>query len=95
MTQIAVRFGRSIVSKEANVRYLGLEAMTHLAARSETLERIKKHQGTIISSLRDRDISVPRRALDLLYSVCDPTNAQPIVSELLNYLQKSRFRRCY
>ena len=91
MTQIAVRLGRFIVSKETNVRYLGLEAMTHLAARSETLEPIKKHQVTIIASLRDRDISVRRKALDLLYSMCDPTNAQPIVSELLKYLQSADF----
>jgi len=91
MTQIAVRLGRFIVSKETNVRYLGLEAMTHLAARSETLEPIKKHQSTIIASLRDRDISVRRKALDLLYSMCDPTNSQPIVSELLRYLQNADF----
>ncbi|PWW72994.1 Adaptor protein complex AP-2 alpha subunit [Tuber magnatum] len=91
MTQIAVRLGRFIVSKETNVRYLGLEAMTHLAARSETLEPIKKHQSTIIASLRDRDISVRRKALDLLYSMCDPTNSQPIVSELLKYLQSADF----
>lgn len=91
MTQIAVRLGRFITSRETNVRYLGLEAMTHLAARSETLEPIKKHQSTIIGSLRDRDISVRRKALDLLYSMCDPTNAQPIVSELLKYLQSADF----
>ncbi|KAF8250787.1 Adaptor protein complex AP-2 alpha subunit [Wilcoxina mikolae CBS 423.85] len=91
MTQIAVRLGRFITSRETNVRYLGLEAMTHLAARSETLEPIKKHQSTIIGSLRDRDISVRRKALDLLYSMCDPTNATPIVSELLKYLQGADF----
>lgn len=91
MTQIAVRLGRFITSRETNVRYLGLEAMTHLAARSETLEPIKKHQNTIIVSLRDRDISVRRKALDLLYSMCDPSNSQPIVSELLKYLQNADF----
>ncbi|KAI5809297.1 adaptin N terminal region-domain-containing protein [Pyronema omphalodes] len=91
MTQIAVRLGRFITSRETNVRYLGLEAMTHLAARSETLEPIKKHQNTIIGSLRDRDISVRRKALDLLYSMCDPTNATVIVSELLKYLSGADF----
>ncbi|KAF8473131.1 adaptin N terminal region-domain-containing protein [Kalaharituber pfeilii] len=90
-TQISVRLGRFISSRETNVRYLGLEAMTHLAARSDTLEPIKKHQNTIIGSLRDRDISVRRKALDLLYSMCDPTNAVPIVSELLKYLQSADY----
>lgn len=91
MTQISVRLGQFISSRETNVRYLGLEAMTHLAARSDTLEPIKKHQNTIIGSLRDRDISVRRKALDLLYSMCDPSNAVPIVSELLKYLQSADY----
>ncbi|KAG1240025.1 hypothetical protein G6F68_018064 [Rhizopus microsporus] len=38
-------------------------------------------------SLRDKDISVRRRGLDLLYSMCDTSNAKVVVSELLRYLQ--------
>ncbi|KAI9867057.1 MAG: hypothetical protein M1813_000455 [Trichoglossum hirsutum] len=91
MVQISSRLGKFITSRETNVRYLGLEAMTHLAARAETLDPIKKHQSIIINSLRDRDISVRRQGLDLLYSMCDTSNAQPIVSELLKYLQNADF----
>jgi AP-2 complex subunit alpha len=91
MVQISSRLGKFIQSRETNVRYLGLEAMTHLAARAETLDPIKKHQQIIIGSLRDRDISVRRQGLDLLYSMCDSTNAQPIVSELLKYLQTADY----
>ncbi|KAK2629916.1 hypothetical protein QTJ16_000736 [Diplocarpon rosae] len=91
MKQISHRLGKFIQSRETNVRYLGLEAMTHLAARAETLDPIKQHQGIIISSLKDRDISVRRKGLDLLYSMCDQTNAQPIVGELLQYLQNADF----
>lgn len=91
MMQISTRLGKFIQSRETNVRYLGLEAMTHLAARAETLDPIKKHQNIIIGSLRDRDISVRRKGLDLLYSMCDPTNSRPIVNELLKYLQNADF----
>ncbi|KAA1120734.1 hypothetical protein PGTUg99_004293 [Puccinia graminis f. sp. tritici] len=75
-----------ILSKETNVRYLGLDTMSHLAARSDDLTVLKQHQDTIILSLRDKDISVRRRGLDLLYSMCDSTNAKVIVGELLRYL---------
>ncbi|KAH9458085.1 hypothetical protein MJO29_005205 [Puccinia striiformis f. sp. tritici] len=75
-----------ILSKETNVRYLGLDTMSHLAARSDDLSVLKQHQDTIILSLRDKDISVRRRGLDLLYSMCDSTNAKVIVGELLRYL---------
>ncbi|KAI9799591.1 MAG: hypothetical protein M1833_003906 [Piccolia ochrophora] len=91
MTQVSSKLGKFIQSKETNVRYLGLEAMTHLAASAEALDPIKRHQSIIIGSLRDRDISVRRKGLDLLYSMCDPTNSQPIVSELLKYLQNADF----
>ena len=83
----AVLLARFISSKETNVRYLGLDTMAHLAARAESLDAIKKHQGTIILSLRDKDISVRRRALDLLYSMCDVDNSELIVGELLRYLK--------
>jgi len=83
----AVLLARFISSKETNVRYLGLDTLAHLAARADSLEHIKAHQAHVISSLRDRDISVRRRALDLLYSMCDVDNSEVIVGELLQYLK--------
>lgn len=91
MDQISARLGRFIQSRETNVRYLGLEAMTHLASRTETLAGIKQHQNIIIGSLKDRDISVRRKGLDLLYSMCDATNARIVVGELLHHLQNADF----
>ncbi|KAL2832415.1 adaptin N terminal region-domain-containing protein [Aspergillus cavernicola] len=91
MMQISSRLGKYIQSRETNVRYLGLEAMTHFAARAETLDPIKKHQNIILGSLRDRDISVRRKGLDLIYSMCDSTNAAPIVNELMRYLQSADY----
>ncbi|KAI9444808.1 Adaptor protein complex AP-2 alpha subunit [Lactarius indigo] len=83
----AVLLARFISSKETNVRYLGLDTLAHLAARADSLEAIKTHQTHVILSLRDRDISVRRRALDLLYSMCDVDNSEVIVGELLQYLK--------
>jgi AP-2 complex subunit alpha len=83
----ATLLARFISSKETNVRYLALDALAHLAARADSLGPIKKEQGTIILSLRDKDISVRRRALDLLYSMCDSDNSDIIVGELLRYLK--------
>jgi len=87
VSNASILLGRFILAKETNVRYLGLDAMAHLAACSSSLSPVKKHQDTIIMSLKDRDISVRRRALDLLYSMCDTSNAKTIVGELVRYLQ--------
>lgn len=86
VTAGAALLGRFILSRETNVRYLGMDTMAHLATRSENLEAVKKYQDTVILSLKDRDVSVRRRALDLLYSMCDGTNAKTIVGELLKFL---------
>ncbi|KAJ2695916.1 hypothetical protein H4218_004950 [Coemansia sp. IMI 209128] len=91
MQECAVLLGRFITSREINVRYLGLETMAHLAAYIDSLDTIKTYQGVIIQSLRDRDVSVRRRALDLLYSMCDVGSAKTIVSELLRHMVVADF----
>jgi len=60
--------------------------MAHLAAHEESLDYLRKHQQTVLLALRDKDISVRRRALDLLYSMCDASNAKSTVQELLRTL---------
>lgn len=66
--------------------------MGHLASLdSETANLVKKHQETVILALRDADISIRKRALDLLYGMCDKNNAKGIVSELLSYLATADF----
>lgn len=91
LVRVSARLGNFIQSRETNVRYLGLDAMTHLAARADILDTIQKHQSIILNSLRDRDISVRRKGLDLVYSMCDTSNARPIVNELMHYLPQADY----
>ena len=37
------------------------------------------------------DVSVRQRAIDPLYAMCDHTNAQTVVEELLHYLEKADY----
>ena len=46
---------------------------------------------TISSSQTERDVSVRMRAIDLLYAMCDHTNAKTIVEELISYLQRADY----
>jgi AP-2 complex subunit alpha len=86
VTDSTVLLGKFIQAKETNVRYLGLDAMAHLATMIRNPEALKDHQDIVILNLRDKDISVRRRALDLLYSLCDVSNARVVVAELLRVL---------
>eukprot|EP00542_Grammatophora_oceanica_P017566 CAMPEP_0194033578 /NCGR_PEP_ID=MMETSP0009_2-20130614/6215_1 /TAXON_ID=210454 /ORGANISM="Grammatophora oceanica, Strain CCMP 410" /LENGTH=1000 /DNA_ID=CAMNT_0038674293 /DNA_START=103 /DNA_END=3105 /DNA_ORIENTATION=+ len=78
--------GKFISVREPNIRYLGLMTMAKLAQLDGSAESIKKHQATVLVSLKDADISVRRRALDLLFVMCDTDNAERIVDELVAHL---------
>ncbi|KZV42618.1 AP-2 complex subunit alpha-1 [Dorcoceras hygrometricum] len=91
MSQCIALLGKFIAVREPNIRYLGLENMTRMLMVTEVQEIIKRHQAQIITSLKDPDISIRRRALDLLYGMCDVSNAKDIVEELLQYLSTADF----
>ncbi|KAJ9699397.1 hypothetical protein PVL29_008136 [Vitis rotundifolia] len=91
MSQCVALLGKFIAVREPNIRYLGLENMTRMLMVSDVQDIIKRHQAQIITSLKDPDISIRRRALDLLYGMCDVSNAKDIVEELLQYLSSADF----
>ncbi|XP_076957630.1 AP-2 complex subunit alpha-2-like [Bidens hawaiensis] len=91
MAQCVALLGKFIAVREPNIRYLGLENMTRMLMVTDVQEIIKRHQAQIITSLKDPDISIRRRALDLLYAMCDISNAKDIVEELLQYLGTAEF----
>ncbi|KAI3647868.1 hypothetical protein MP228_008089 [Amoeboaphelidium protococcarum] len=82
---------RYISSKETNLRYIGFEMMTPLAVYDGPFQVIRKNQEIILLALKDKDVSVRRRALDLVYAICDSSNAKVIVDELVQYLSVSDY----
>ena len=80
--QVMELLGRFIAHKEANIRYLGLSAMSTVA-RIDGAEPTQQHQDTVLDSLKDADESVRRRSLDLLYAMTNQVNSESVVGELL------------
>jgi len=87
-TELLAKF---ISVKEPNIRYLGLEMMSRLAKIPNTHSMIKQHLKTIQYSLDDLDISIRKRALDLLYSIADGENIKEIVDHFLKYLESAHY----
>lgn len=46
---------------------------------------------TIFFFQTERDVSVRQRAVDLLYAMCDRSNAEEIVGEMLEYLESADY----
>ncbi|KAG7740953.1 hypothetical protein KL923_001594 [Ogataea haglerorum] len=80
-------------SAETNTRYLSLAALAKLAARNDepVLMTINKHIEQIFSLLRDRDVSVRRLSLDLMYIICNSDTVQQMCQRLLEYLSVTDF----
>ncbi|MFT7814814.1 AP-2 complex subunit alpha-1-like isoform X2 [Arapaima gigas] len=86
------QLGQFLQHRETNLRYLALESMCTLASSEFSHEAVKTHIETVISALKtERDVSVRQRAADLLYAMCDRSNAKQIVAEMLSYLETADY----
>ncbi|KAG5279956.1 hypothetical protein AALO_G00083390 [Alosa alosa] len=66
--------------------------MCTLASSEFSHEAVKTHIETVINALKtERDVSVRQRAADLLYAMCDRSNAKQIVAEMLSYLETADY----
>ena len=77
---------------DTNIRYLSLEALIKLAARSQNMPHLpyvsrvfEQHLLKLFNCLPDRDISARRKCLDLIYITANPLNYRIIVTKLLEY----------
>ncbi|XP_026879721.1 AP-2 complex subunit alpha-2 isoform X1 [Electrophorus electricus] len=86
------QLGQFLQHRETNLRYLALESMCMLASSEFSHEAVKTHIETVINALKtERDVSVRQRAVDLLYAMCDRSNAKQIVAEMLSYLETADY----
>ncbi|CDK25840.1 unnamed protein product [Kuraishia capsulata CBS 1993] len=80
--------GGLLEAGETNARYLALDALTKVAARSGASgsQKAVEHLPKVMRLLRDRDVSVRQKALDLVYAICDSTSVENICRDLLAYM---------
>eukprot|EP01134_Creolimax_fragrantissima_P005993 CFRG5993T1 len=84
--------GRYMTVRETNTRYMALDIMCNLCIIESARDGILKHQANIILALKfERDISVRRRALDLLFKMCGPENAVTIITALVGFLEHAEY----
>eukprot|EP00112_Aurelia_sp_Birch-Aquarium-sp1_P008540 Seg1944.9 transcript_id=Seg1944.9/GoldUCD/mRNA.D3Y31 product="AP-2 complex subunit alpha-2" protein_id=Seg1944.9/GoldUCD/D3Y31 len=82
------QLGQYLTHRETNLRYLALESLCNMANSEFSADAVRKHQETVIQALKNElDVSVRQRAVDLLYAMCDSSNAIEIVTEMLDYLK--------
>jgi AP-1 complex subunit gamma-1 len=80
--------GRFLTSvKDNNVRFVALAMLLRLLETD--VAAVQRHQATIIDCLKDADLSIRRRALDLTVALIDSGSVRILVPDLIQYLQAS------
>ncbi|CAJ1023025.1 Adaptin N terminal region/Adaptin C-terminal domain containing protein, putative [Leishmania lindenbergi] len=70
--------------KDNNLRFVGLQTL--LTYSSKDFDAVVQHQAIILECLRDTDLSIRRRALDLTVTLITANNVRLLVPDLIAYM---------
>ncbi|KAB8343143.1 hypothetical protein FH972_022734 [Carpinus fangiana] len=77
--------GKFLANKDNNIRYVALNTLIKVVAIEPNA--VQRHRSTILDCLRDPDISIRRRALDLSFTLINESNVRVLIRELLAFLE--------
>lgn len=77
--------GKFLSNKDNNIRYVALNTLVKVV--SVEPNAVQRHRNTILECLRDPDISIRRRALDLSFTLIREDNVRVLIRELLAFLE--------
>lgn len=77
--------GKFLTLKDNNIKYISLNTLlTVVKFEPKTVQR---HQSIIINCLFDNDISIKRRALELIFEILNEKNIRILIKELVKFLE--------
>nr|KAJ3421163.1 clathrin associated protein complex large subunit [Polyrhizophydium stewartii] len=81
--------GRFLSNRDNNIKYVALTTLTKTSqtAAATDASALQRHRSTVLECLRDPDISIRRRALDLSFYLINATNIRILMRELLSFLE--------
>ncbi|OAA64598.1 ap-1 complex subunit gamma-1 [Niveomyces insectorum RCEF 264] len=77
--------GKFLANRDNNIRYVALNTLIKVVAIEPNA--VQRHRNTILDCLRDPDISIRRRALDLSFTLINESNVRVLIRELLAFLE--------
>jgi AP-1 complex subunit gamma-1 len=77
--------GKFLGNRDNNIRYVALNTLLKVVAIDTNA--VQRHRAIILDCLRDGDISIRRRALELSYALVNEQNVRVLTRELLAFLE--------
>lgn len=79
--------GRFLLNNDKNIRYVALNTL--LKTVYIDTSAVQRHRSTILECLKDPDVSIRRRALELSFALVNSNNIRTMMKELLVFLEKA------
>ncbi|KAG1878591.1 adaptin N terminal region-domain-containing protein [Suillus tomentosus] len=77
--------GKFLGNRDNNIRYVALNTLNKVVGMDTNA--VQRHRNIILDCLRDGDISIRRRALELSYALINEQNVRILIRELLAFLE--------
>ena len=74
--------------QDNNIRYVALNTLARVVGVDT--QAVQRHRATVVACVKDADVSIRRRALELVYALVSQDNIQALTTELLDYLKARR-----
>ena len=84
--------GKFLQKTDNNIRYVALNTLAKVV--SVDTQAVQRHRSMIVGCVKDSDVSIRRRALELVYALVNENNITVLAKELIDYLvvSDSEFR---
>lgn len=87
MTTSSQYAGRLLSSCHGNTVYMGLKILSRLA-QAQRLDLVKPYQLVLVEHLENKDVTLQKQVLNLLYEIANSSNVEVVFSKFLEHLTK-------
>lgn len=77
--------GRFLLNNDKNIRYVALHTL--LKTLNVDNSAVQRHRSTILECLKDPDVSIRKRAIELSFALVNSNNVRSMMKELINFLE--------